>query len=361
MAVGFIDNMVDLLNRHVNLMPGPVTVSPLVSQAFSIEPISHRSSKFMESMLETKKRLCRMVGTKNVQIMMGSGTLANDAIAAQLSLENSYGLMLSNGEFGERLIDQAYRAGLQFDVLKESWGNSINKSSIDTCLETKKYKWIWFVHCETSTGVLNDLDYLKDQCNRLSIKLVVDCISSIGTLDVDLTGVFLGSGVSGKGLASYPGLAFVLYNHDLKSSLGRIPSYMDLGLHSSKQGVPFTMSSNLLLALSAALYKFQTKEVFQETKKTSDWLAEQFQLLGFQIIGDPDSRSPAVITIELPRELNSVKMGNSLEKLGFYLSYNSEYLRNRNWIQVCLMGEFNRPDLDLLISEMVTLLSPVEV
>ena len=27
-----------------------------------------------------------------------------------------------------------------------------------------------------------------------------------------------------------------------------------------------------------------------------------------------------------------------LEDLGFLLAYNSEYLRSRNWIQVCIMG-----------------------
>ena len=132
--------MGDKLKRHVNLMPGPVTVSPLVKQAFSTGPMSHRSSKFMDCMIETKKRLCKLVGTKNVQIMMGSGTLANDAIAAQLSLENAYGLILSNGEFGERLVDHASRIGLQFDVLQETWGNPINNSSVNTYLQTNKYK-----------------------------------------------------------------------------------------------------------------------------------------------------------------------------------------------------------------------------
>ena len=59
-----------------------------------------------------------MVNARHVQILMGSGTLANDAVGAQLSLEKKPGLVLSNGEFGERLIDQARRFGLTFDSFK---------------------------------------------------------------------------------------------------------------------------------------------------------------------------------------------------------------------------------------------------
>ena len=53
---------------------------------------------------------------------MGSGTLANDVIAGQLSLLGEPGLILSNGEFGERLMDQAWRFNLKFDSVEFPWG-----------------------------------------------------------------------------------------------------------------------------------------------------------------------------------------------------------------------------------------------
>ena len=31
-----------------------------------------------------------------------------------------------------------------------------------------------------------------------------------------------------------------------------------------------------------------------------------------------------------------------MQEAGFLLSYNSEYLREKNWIQICLMGETTR-------------------
>jgi hypothetical protein len=52
-----------------------------------------------------------------------------------------------------------------------------------------------------------------------------------------------------------------------------------------------------------------------------------------------------VVTIALPQELNSVKIGEAAQENGYLLSFNSEYLRRQNWIQICLMGECGREKL----------------
>jgi hypothetical protein len=49
-----------------------------------------------------------------------------------------------------------------------------------------------------------------------------------------------------------------------------------------------------------------------------------------------------VITIQLPPEISSVKFGNAMQETGYLLSFNSEYLRGKNWVQICLMGEYAR-------------------
>ena len=48
------------------------------------------------------------------------------------------------------------------------------------------------------------------------------------------------------------------------------------------------------------------------------------------------------ITIALPAEMNSLKIGEAMQEAGYLLSCNSEYLRRKNWIQICLMGECPR-------------------
>ena len=60
-----------------------------------------------------------MTKAKRVQIMLGTGTLANDAIALQLRSLKGKGLVLTNGEFGNRLVGHASRAELRFDTYKK--------------------------------------------------------------------------------------------------------------------------------------------------------------------------------------------------------------------------------------------------
>ena len=349
----FHHSVEDSGRRPANLMPGPVAIRPEVRRAFTRTPVSHRSPAFVADVQLTKRRLCELVSTSKVEILLGSGTMANDAVAAQLSLETGQGLVLSNGEFGERLLDHAARMGLEFDSIEQEWGQPFDTASLESRLDTAgDYTWLWAVHCETSTGLLNDIGSLKRICNARRVKLALDCISSIGTLPVDLADVYFASCVSGKGLSSYPGLAMVFYDHQLQPRPDRIPRYLDLGLYAAKSGVPFTMSSNLVYALNVALDQFDSGDVFGHIKETSAWLRDRLRRRGFEIVADDAVASPAVITLALSVSGRSKELGDRLERAGFLLNYNSKYLRSRNWIQICLMGDFSRNDVERLLDAM---------
>ena len=337
----------------VNLLPGPVTIRPEVRDAFARGPVSHRAPGFVADIERVKGRLSRLVGSTHAEILLGSGTMANDTIAGQLSLLPGRGLVVSNGEFGDRLLDHARRMLLRFEPLRADWGRPLEREMIEAALDRAGGpEWLWAVHCETSTGVLNDLEMLKDICADREIKLVADCISSIGTVPLDLAGVYLGSCVSGKGLGSYPGLSMVFHDHEVHPAPHALPRYLDLGLHAVKDGVPFTMSSNLVHALDAALHRFDVADPFDETAKVATWLRRGLRELGYRIVAPDEHSSPAVITIELPMGAPSSQVGRRLEDAGYYLSYNSAYLLERNWIQVCLMGETAKETLAPLLDAM---------
>jgi aspartate aminotransferase-like enzyme len=323
----------------VNFLPGPVTIRREVRRAFEQAPESHRADVFVKDFQATKQILCELTGAKNVEILLGSGTLSNDIVAGQLSVEKRRGLVLSNGEFGDRLIDQATRFNLDFEAVQFPWGDEFDQNRVRTHLAEVRGGWLWCTHCETSTGVLNDLSRLKELCSEFDVRLCVDCISSIGTLPVDLRGIYFATCASGKGLRAYPGISMVFYNHELRKNGEKVPRYLDLNYYASQQGIPFTFSSNLLHALHAALKRVPWDKRFTELVERSAWLRPKLRELGFELIGEETETSPAVITIALPEDMNSVKVGTLIQESGYLLSYNSEYLKQRNWIQICLMGE----------------------
>jgi aspartate aminotransferase-like enzyme len=328
-----------------NFLPGPVAVHRLVKRAFEQTPESHRAGAFVADFQATKQLLCQLTNADHVEILLGSGSLANDAVAAQLSLEPGRGLILANGEFGERLVDHGRRMKLEFDTLQFPWGETMDLEAIDRRVAASPgLRWLWCVHCETSTGALNDLDALKKICSAHGVRLCLDAISSIGTLPVDLRGVFLATCVSGKGLRAYPGLALVFYHHHLAPAAS-LPRYLDLGFYACHHGIAFTHSSNLVHALRASLMRTPWEEHFADVAGMSAGLRERLRELGFNLIEAGGAVSPAVITLVLPPELNSMEIGAQLQETGFLLSCNSDYLQRKNWIQICLMGEIAREKL----------------
>jgi aspartate aminotransferase-like enzyme len=72
--------------------------------------------------------------------------------------------------------------------------------------------------------------------------------------------------------------------------------------------------------------------------------------LGFELLGEQTKNSPAVVTMALPENLPSARVGALIQESGYLLSYNSEYLRRRNWIQICLMGESRKEKLLSLLN-----------
>ncbi|MEY2409381.1 MAG: hypothetical protein QOF48_2051 [Verrucomicrobiota bacterium] len=330
-------------------LPGPVGVHDEVRKAFEKGPVSHRSDGFMADFKATRRLLLQLTGARHVELLMGSGSLANDAVCAQLSLLNEPGLILSNGEFGDRLVDHATRQGLKFEVYQMEWGEPFDLAQIRRRVERiPRVGWIWATHCETSTGILNDLAALKALCAPHQIKLCLDCISSIGTVPVNLSGVYLASCVSGKALASFPGLSMVFYNHELSSAPQALPRYLDLGYYAAQQGVPFTTSSNLVYALQTALKRIDWPEKFSQIAETGAWLRAKLKQLGLQIVAPDSHAAPAVVTLALSPEIASPEIGGLLKEAGYLLSYNSGYLLQRNWIQICLMGEWSRDHLEKL-------------
>ncbi len=345
-----------IIKGRIILQPGPVKVKKEVEEAFKAEPISHRSSDFDALLKDTENRLCEITRGNFSRILMGSGTLANDHIGARLSILEGKGLILQNGEFGQRLVDHAKRFGLDFDIADKGWGKPFDYDEIQQRVRNSSYTWLWFVHCETSTGILNDLDSLKTICGPENVLLCADCISSLGVINADLSGVYLASGASGKALASYPGLCFVIYNHEILPNAS-IPRYLDLGSFVHTRGVPFTLSSNLLSAFNRSLHMLDINKNRDFASGCGEVIRERLKRLDLEIINQRNISSPAVITFNAGSNFSSLKLGEALEKKNVFLSYRSGYLSKRNLMQFALMGEYDYMDIEQSLDKLKDILS----
>jgi aspartate aminotransferase-like enzyme len=266
--------------------------------------------------------------------------------------------VLTNGVFGDRLVDQARRAGLQFDCVRAPWGQPFDAATLEALSHaTGPVGWIWATHGETSTGVLNDLATLRSIAGACGARLVIDAVSSLGAARVDLRGVTLASATSGKALGALPGVAMVFRDDGPMPAMENAPRAIDLDLHARLGGIPHTISSTLLFALDAALASMPDaawRTRYEQTARLGRRVRDGCVEAGFRVIADR-GHFDAVTTVEPPARIASVKLGETHGRArGIELHYRTRELRERNWLQIALMGEQTDAEVERLLGELAT-------
>jgi aspartate aminotransferase-like enzyme len=335
--------------RPAFFAPGPVEPTAESAGAMAAASVPHRAPAFIDAAARVRERLRTLTGARHVALLLGSGTLANDVVAAQLRGAGP-GLVLSHGEFGERLADHASRWGLDHGVLRLPWGSAFDAAAVDAALAAApQLRWLWLVLCETSTGVLTDLRAMQDVCDARGVRLCVDAISALGTMPLDLGRVHLASGVSTKGLGAPPGLALVFHNCPVMSRPD-LPRYLDLALYGDEASPPFTHSSQLMSALDVSLQRLDdARTLFGATATDGAWLRAALLRAGFSVVAPAHAASPAVVTVDAGSPDRAAQLGLALEAAGYLPGWRSGYLQRRGWIQFALMGAYRRECLGGLV------------
>lgn len=322
-----------------NFLPGPVHHEDTIQEAITFPAVTHRGLDYQLWLNRVKWQLTRITKTQGVEVFTGTGTLANDVIAGQLKQLNQQGLILTNGEFGKRLVQNA--KGFDLEFIEYSLPIGVEFQLDDLKDQIKKFPqiaWIWLVHLETSSGLVNDFQSVIQLANKYDIKVCLDGVSAVGNVTTDYSGTYLASCVSGKGLCAYTGLSMVFYNHELNPPKIAIPEYMNLYQYQASDGIPFSGSSNLLHALYHSLDSFDIVGRLESIQSTYQAIINQLIDTPFRCV-NVSSEAGVIVNIEVPKILSSVSLGRSLEQKGFLLHFRSKYLVSKNIIQIALMTE----------------------
>ncbi len=296
--------------------------------AYGESPVPHRSARIEDVLYAVRELLKALTGAQHVALMPGSGTLANDMIAQQLC---GKGVVIANGEFGARLVTQAFGAGHQPLVVSHA-------SEIDRACD-----WIWAVHCETSTGEMTDVDALRATSERFGAKLYLDCVSTIGAVPFKMDGIAMASFSSGKGLASVAGVSGVLIGDQAWFKRTATPRCLDI-VRATGSAAMCTFPSGPLLALREAL-RLRREDRFETIAQSGAHLRDVLSREGVTVTGD----APHILTVRVPDRRNARNAADELRRRGFLVSSGSDYLVRANTFQIALFGHVPAPAaLDLV-------------
>lgn len=227
------------LPQRTLMGPGPSDVEPSVLEAMALPTIGHLDPAFLEVMDEVQQMLRQVMQTRNefTIAVSGTGSAAMEAAVDNVVTPGDRVVVGVNGVFGTRLVDMAGRAGAEVESLEFPWGEPIPLEAVEESLAREAADVVMVVHGETSTGVRQPMEGLGELCHEHGALLLLDCVTSLGGVEVALDdwGVDVCYSGTQKCLSVPPGLAPLTFSpralDKLDSRESRVPSwYLDMSM-----------------------------------------------------------------------------------------------------------------------------------
>ena len=197
--------------RRILMGPGPSDVSPRVLSALARPTIGHLDPAFQALMEEIKAALQRLFNAPDHACvpLPAPGTAGMEAAIMNLLEPGDRAVIAINGAFGGRMADMAGRAGATVVTVDHDWGKPVDVARCEAALSEAPTKVFAFVHAETSTGARSDAASLCAIARKHGALSVVDCVTSLGGIVVDVAGWDADVVYSGtqKCLSAPPGLS----------------------------------------------------------------------------------------------------------------------------------------------------------
>jgi alanine-glyoxylate transaminase/serine-glyoxylate transaminase/serine-pyruvate transaminase len=197
--------------RRILMGPGPSDVSPRVLSALARPTIGHLDPEFQNLMEEIKGALQRLFNAPDHACvpLPAPGTAGMEAAIMNLLEPGDRAVIAVNGAFGGRMADMAGRAGATVVTVDHEWGKPVDVALCEAALAEAPTKVFAFVHAETSTGARSDAASLCAIARKHGALSIVDCVTSLGGIVVDVAGWDADVVYSGtqKCLSAPPGLS----------------------------------------------------------------------------------------------------------------------------------------------------------
>ncbi len=196
--------------------PGPSDIAPSVLAALSAPTVGHLDPYFLRIMDEMQSMLRRVFCTKNelTLAVSGTGSAGMETCVVNLIERGDRMLICKNGVFGARMADVADRAGAEVTVIERPFGEVFSVEEIQAAIKQSNPKVVGIVHAETSTGAWQPLEEISKAVHDAGALLLVDCVTSLGGVPVEVDAWELDAVYSGtqKCLSCPPGLAPVTFS-----------------------------------------------------------------------------------------------------------------------------------------------------
>ena len=305
--------------RRILMGPGPSDVSPRVLAALARPTIGHLDPRFQDLMEEIKGALARLFNAPDHACvpLPAPGTAGMEAAIMNLLEPGERAVICINGAFGGRMADMADRAGAEVTKVEFDWGLPVDPARVEEALKVAgPVKVLAFVHAETSTGVRSDAASLCALARKYGALSIVDCVTSLGGIPVDVAAWDADAVYSGtqKCLSAPPGLSPIALSKRAQAAITarktKVRNWLcDFNLLMSYWGgeggrtYHHTAPINALYGLHeslVALFEEGQQAVQVRHARTHEALAAGVEALGLKFLVAEAYRLPQLNTVIVP-------------------------------------------------------------
>ena len=306
--------------EHLRI-PGPTPCPEEVLQAMTKQMINHRGEEYGRIQDDVTEKLKQLFQTGNdLLLLTGSGTGGLEATIVNMLSPGDTVLSVSIGVFGERFADIARQFGAEVIPLQFEWGKAADPDAVRQALRSEpKIKAVLVTHNETSTGVTNDLAAISAVVKEFGKLLLVDAISSLGSINLPVDDWHCDVAITGsqKGWMVPPGLTMLSVSPEAWQAYeqARMPRfYWDFAKAKSfaeKKQTPWTPAVTVLYALSVSLEMMLGEgldNIFARHARVGRAARDGVKSLGLSLFADEAHASNTVTSVAATNGLDTKKL-----------------------------------------------------
>ena len=341
--------------NRIMLTPGPSNVDPRVYRALATPIVGHLDPWFLEMMGDVQVLLRQVFQTQNRLTfpISASGSAGIEAAVFNPLEAGDEAIICVNGVFSERMAIIAERTPAKIHRVEAPYGRAVDPEDVRRAGKGKKIKLLGLAHGESSTTVVTDLKAMRKVADELGALLIVDTVSTLCGMPVDVDGTRIDICFSGsqKAISAPPGMAPITVNPRTEEVLRARKSpvqswYLDLTTTMNYWGKErtyhHTAPISLIFALREALRIVLEEGLearWERHRENRDALVAGLDAMGLELfVPNPKDRMITVTGIKVPAGIDDTKARRQLlDEFNIEIGGGFGAIKGKLW-RVGLMG-----------------------
>lgn len=308
-------------------------------------------------------------------LMQGSGTFSVESVIGSSVPPGGHLLIISNGVYGQRMNEIAAYLHIPHTILSGPETALPDLKKLQSLLEKNSaISHVAFVHCETTTGILNPVREIAELCKRYHKTVIVDAMSSFGGIPIETEkwGIDFLISSSNKCIQGVPGFGFMIAQRKAIHQCKGIARSLSLDLYDQWQAMEkgsgkwrFTSPTHVVRAFSQALDELDAEggieNRFKRYSCNQNMLVNGMRRMGFTTLLPLTLQSPIITSFMAPGwpDYNFSTFYQMLKEKGFVI-YPGK-VTNAETFRIGNIGEIYENDILKLLSAIGQIFSPKPV